>query len=66
MKGDFVESFKAQSDEVEHDERQPSSEFRIEVRTPSEKTIRAMVEASDICQRFGSVDSMLQAEEGET
>jgi len=38
----------------------------FEVRVPSEKTARAMMEARDIRQRFDSIDDMLRDADGET
>ncbi|MGH8329758.1 MAG: type II toxin-antitoxin system RelB/DinJ family antitoxin [Pseudomonas fluorescens] len=38
----------------------------FEVRAPSEKTARAMMEARDIRQRFDSIDDMLRDADGET
>jgi DNA-damage-inducible protein J len=38
----------------------------FEVRVPSEKTARAMMEARDIRQRFDSIDEMLGDIDGET
>lgn len=38
----------------------------FEVRVPSDKTARAMIEARDIRQRFNSIDDMLREADGET
>jgi DNA-damage-inducible protein J len=38
----------------------------FEVRVPSEKTARAMMEACEIRQRFDSIDEMLRDVNGET
>ncbi|MBT2342266.1 MULTISPECIES: type II toxin-antitoxin system RelB/DinJ family antitoxin [Pseudomonas] len=38
----------------------------FEVRVPSDKTARAMIEARDIRQRFDSIDDMLRKADGET
>ena len=38
----------------------------FEVRAPSEKTARAMMEAREIRQRFDSIDDMLRNADGET
>ncbi|KAA0994367.1 type II toxin-antitoxin system RelB/DinJ family antitoxin [Pseudomonas sp. ANT_J12] len=38
----------------------------FEVRVPSEKTARAMMEAQEIGQRFGSIDDMLRDVDGKT
>jgi len=38
----------------------------FEVRVPSEKTARAMMEAREIRQRFDSIDDMLRNADGET
>ncbi|MFJ4587707.1 type II toxin-antitoxin system RelB/DinJ family antitoxin [Pseudomonas moraviensis] len=38
----------------------------FEVRVPSEKTARAMMEAREIRERFDSIDDMLRTVDGET
>ncbi|MGF6168217.1 DNA-damage-inducible protein J [Pseudomonas moraviensis] len=38
----------------------------FEVRVPSEKTARAMMEAREIRERFDSIDDMLRTSDGET
>ncbi|NUT82875.1 type II toxin-antitoxin system RelB/DinJ family antitoxin [Pseudomonas brassicacearum] len=38
----------------------------FEIRVPSDKTARAMIEARDIRQRFNSIDDMLREADGET
>ncbi|WHS60683.1 type II toxin-antitoxin system RelB/DinJ family antitoxin [Pseudomonas sp. G2-4] len=38
----------------------------FEVRVPSDKTARAMMEAKDIRQRFDSIEDMLREADGET
>lgn len=38
----------------------------FEIRVPSDKTARAMIEARNIRQRFNSIDDMLREADGET